>query len=103
MPAEVRQYNTATFETQLLVNGNPKDISLATSKKIHFIDPDDNLETEDAAFTSDGTDGKIEADYTPDQLGGWRYQAEVILGGKLYHGNFHYFQCTPIADPAAHA
>lgn len=64
------------------------DISTATTKQIKFVGNTESV-TKTASFTTDGTDGKIEASLLSTDLtetGIWKVQAYVVLsGGGSYH------------------
>jgi hypothetical protein len=74
------------FELTLMDDTVVVDVSSAVAigtKQIHFVRPDGTASTEEASFTTDGTDGKIQF-ITPDvnfldQAGGWKIQGKVTL------------------------
>ena len=74
------------FEVTLLDEGSSPqivDLSTATVKELIFKDPAGTSTTQTAAFTTDGTDGKIQ--YTTltgdlDTAGLWYLQAHIVIG-----------------------
>jgi hypothetical protein len=63
------------------------NISTATSKFINFQRPDGTTEQKTAAFTTDGTDGKIRYVTVSgflDQAGGWKIEGEIHIGGSQW-------------------
>lgn len=72
------------------------DISAATSKVITLLKPSGESLEKTAAFTSDGTDGKIQYATVAgdiDEVGLWKIQAIVELGsGSLYHSSVKSFK-----------
>ena len=71
------------FEVALFDDVTPVDISSATAMKIIFTKPDKTRVENTAAFSSDGTDGKIKYTVSQatelDQKGNWKIQANVTL------------------------
>lgn len=71
------------------------DVSGATTKQLFFKKPDDTVLTKTAAFTTDGSDGKIQyasiaADL--DIAGWWNWQGKLILPGGTWRTDVHRFQ-----------
>ena len=70
------------FEVELQENDVTLDISAATTKALLFQKPDGTVVTQTAAFTTDGSDGKIQYITVADDLdqsGNWKLQARVTL------------------------
>lgn len=70
------------------------DVSAATTKQIIFKKADGTESTEDASFTSDGTDGQIEYAATSGDLnvnGVWLIQAKVVLAAGTFYSDVHQF------------
>lgn len=70
------------FEITVLENNVALDISAATDQKILFRKPDGTVLTKTAAFTTDGTDGKIEYQSQAgdiDVKGTWEIQGRLVL------------------------
>lgn len=64
-------------------NGAVKDISTASTKQIKFKRPSGSTFTKDAAFSDDGTDGRIYYTMTDGDLnlaGLWSCRAYLVLG-----------------------
>ena len=69
-------------------DGDAKDISSASTKQLKFTKPNGVVMTKDAAFSTDGSDGKIryttvEGDLTP--YGLWSCRAYLVMGGWTGH------------------
>ena len=80
------------FEVTLKDEGNSPeivDISTATVKELIFRAPNGTVTTHAAAFTTDGTDGKLQ--YTTISAsdlsisGDWRIQVHIVLGSASPH------------------
>jgi len=74
------------------------DISSATTKEIHFMDPGGNVTAKTASFTTDGTDGKIQYATILDDLdeeGWWKIQAFIIMPSGEWHTNIDKFRVYP--------
>lgn len=71
------------------------DISGASTKQIIFREPDDTAVVKTAAFTTDGTDGKMQ--YTTvaddlDQVGEWQHQGKVVIGSGTWKTDIEKFK-----------
>lgn len=78
-------------------DGNAVDISGATTKQFIFGKPPNYSikNTRDAAYVTDGTDGKIK--YTSqsgdlDEAGKWKMQGYVVKGASVLYTDIKYFQ-----------
>lgn len=63
------------------------DVSGATTKQIIFKKPDKTIDTQTAAFTTDGTNGKIQYASQAsdiDATGQWAIQGKVVLSGGTF-------------------
>lgn len=88
----VQEFNIGTrFIATIMEDGSVKDVSTATVKKITFKKPDGSTAIKDAAFVTDGTDGKIYYDSEAGFLtpsGPWEHQGYVEMTaprtGKWY-------------------
>lgn len=85
-PDTVRNGQTGTVFRATIKdeNGDPVDVSGAATKKIKARAPSGNVKEYAASFTTDGTDGQIEAEDTNadfvDENGYWTYWGYVDLG-----------------------
>ena len=85
MPVEIHKGDIGTvFEITLAgANGQPIDISAATTGSIIFDKPEKNgVVVMTPTFVTDGTDGKIKYSSTAsflDAVGVWAIQAEIVL------------------------
>ncbi len=108
MASEIHVGDIGTvFEVTLKDEGNSPeivDISTATTKELLFKAPSGTTLTKTAAFTTDGTDGKLE--YTTTSAtdlmmeGNWQIQAHIILGSASpkdaeWHSDIGSFRCHP--------
>ena len=74
------------------------DVSAAGTKQLKFRKPSGTVVTQTAAFTTDGTDGRIQ--YTTvsgdlDSTGQWSWQAYVALAAGTWHSSVSYFDVHP--------
>ena len=82
------------FEITVNDGASVVDISSATTKEITFRKADSTESVETAAFTTDGTDGKIRYTAVADDLdvvGVWNIQAKIIMPAGTWYtdvGNF---------------
>lgn len=87
------------FELTLMDDTVVVDVSTAVgagTKVIHFVKPDGTSTTEEAAFVTDGTDGKIKFT-TPDALflsdaGSWKIQGKVTLSSGTWSSDISSFK-----------
>lgn len=85
---EVRQYQVLPIQLTIKDQDDATiNISAATAKKIRIRKPDNSVLEKDAAFVSDGADGKIT--YTTEttdlnQVGTYQLQAVVTLSSVAY-------------------
>ena len=74
----------------------PLDISNQTAMEIVLLGPGSNRLTAVAAFVTDGTDGKMTANFASGQLnpaGDWKVQGNVTLPGSvIYHTEVKTFE-----------
>ena len=93
------------FELTIVdTDGTAIDVSTASVKYIYFADPDGDKVCKTAAFTTDGTDGKIQ--YTTiagdiDEVGTWLVQGYVETSlGKFYteRGDFKVLPTLYVAE-----
>ena len=71
------------------------DVSGATTKQVLFRKPDGTVVANDAEFTTDGTDGKIQYTSVADDLdtvGQWHIQARVTLPAGTWRSDVGVFQ-----------
>lgn len=64
------------------------NVSTASIKKIYFVDPNGGKLAKTAAFTTDGSDGKIQyvgVSGDIDVVGSWRMQGYVEMGTSKYY------------------
>ena len=76
-------------------NGNPVDISSASTKQFIIVKPDGTKVTKDTSFITDGTDGKM--GYTVESgvfnlAGVYRVQSYIKIGSKEFHSNISTFK-----------
>lgn len=92
----VADVGTAFVCTIVDEDGAVVDVSSATVKQLWFQKPDQSTVAFDAAFVTDGTDGKIRyvtsAASDLDQSGGWKLQGHVAFGGYVLHSDVHKFK-----------
>jgi hypothetical protein len=92
---EIHENDVGTvFEVTLKDGDTVVDVSGATDKKIIFRKGDQTTVSKTAAFTTDGTDGKIRyisvaGDLTP--AGKWTMQAYVESVSGKWHSDKHHF------------
>ena len=102
MAEEIHLYDIGTvFEVTLQEDDVDLDISAATLATIIFVKPDGEVVAQEAEFTTDGTDGKIQ--YTTiaddlDQTGKWRIQARVALPTGTWSSSRSSFKVYPNLD-----
>lgn len=82
------------FRATVTDNATPKDISSATLKQLIFLKPDRTKLTKTAAFTTDGSDGKIQ--YTTilndlDQVGRYVIQGYIETPAGKWHTDYYRF------------
>jgi len=80
-------------------NGEPLDISDATLKEYRLRKPDASVVTKDPAFTTDGTDGKLEytvVDGDLDQSGLWSLLVYLEFGTNHWYTKKLSFVVDPI-------
>lgn len=73
-------------------DGDPVDVSTATTKKIILRKPDGSAMIDDVAFTSTGSDGKVRwwvSSGELDQVGDWQFQLYLVLSVNTYHSDIH--------------
>lgn len=78
-----------------------KDVSTATTIKLLLVDPDGDVRTLDADFTTDGTDGYVEyvtVDGDLDVPGHYQYQFRLTIAGKPHTSSAGHFQVDPALD-----
>jgi len=76
-------------------DGSVVDISGASTKQLNFLPPDGVNKVMDAAFVTDGTDGKMKyvaADGFVDEVGLWRWQGYVELASGKKKTDIHSFR-----------
>lgn len=79
-------------------NGQPKDISDATVKQIEIVKPDGTTVVETAAFTTTGTDGKIQYVFLTaelNQVGKWLARGYLETPGWTGHTSQVSFAVDP--------
>lgn len=92
---EVHVDDIGTVFVVTLMDGDAVvDINGATTKSLKFGKPDQTSITKTAAFTTDGTDGKLQ--YTTlandlDAMGQWQIQAYVVLPTGTWHSDIGEF------------
>ena len=87
MTIKVGDWGTA-IELTVQENGVAVDISGATTKTITFYKPDGTHVVKTAAFTTDGTDGKMRYTVTADELnqsGTWRAVGWIVTATGGWH------------------
>jgi hypothetical protein len=78
------------IRVELKDGGEVLDVSTASIKKIKFKKPNGTVVSKNAAFTTDGSDGKIQytTEASPnnilDEPGKWEYQAYIEMSGKWH-------------------
>lgn len=80
-----------------------QDISGATTKQLKFRKPNSGtVITKSAAFTTDGTDGKLQWSTTSvddlDESGLWVLQAYLVIGSNIHHSDTVQFTVYPNLD-----
>lgn len=80
------------------------DISGASAKVFKWVAPNGDVDEHTAAFTTDGTDGKLEFVTTVagdlDQVGGWKSFAHITdAGGTGYTGYTQEDQFNVLSNP----
>lgn len=83
-----------TIRVTIKENGNPLDISAATTKTFKFRKPSGAVVTKAAVFTTSGADGNLE--YTTivddlDETGSWLGQVFLGFTGGQWHTDFFRF------------
>ena len=86
------------FELTVMDGASVVDVSTATTKEIVFRKPDGSTATKTAAFTTNGSDGKIR--YTTVALdlsvaGDWAVQAHVVLPTGEWRSDLSTFRVYP--------
>ncbi len=83
MAFEYRQGDSGGFmELAFEENGSPISIATATTKEFVLVDPRGVATARAGAFSTDGTDGKLELAVTPDfwpTSGKWRVFGHVVI------------------------
>ena len=96
---EVHEGDIGTiFEVTVQDGDSAVDISGATTKQIIFEKPDGSTVTKDAAFVSDGSDGKIKHTIVSgdlDMAGRWQIQAYVVLVAGSWKSDLGSFMVYP--------
>jgi hypothetical protein len=78
------------FDITVVEDGEPLNISSATTKELIFRKTDKTTVTKEAAFVTNGADGKIRyvtADGDLDQAGVWKLQVHLILPDGEWKSN----------------
>lgn len=80
-------------------DGEIVDVSSSSAIAFKFEKPDGSILETTGSLYSDGTDGKV--DYTTqtgdiDQVGIWKYQVYVTLGGGILHTRKEKIRVEPI-------
>lgn len=78
--------------------GPPINLSSYTTLEFLFIDPDGDCFTRDAAFVTNGNDGKLEYITVPGDLsepGTWRIQPHVAKTGEDHFAEVTRFEVLP--------
>lgn len=79
-------------------DGADVDISTATAKSIVLRSPSGDISTHTASFLTDGTDGVVYyATVAGDlnEVGIWKIQGVISIGGGTYHSNITSFKVYP--------
>ncbi len=88
------------FEITIKEDGVVVDVSSATLKQILFLKPDGAVLTASAAFTTDGTDGKIQYKTLSGNInltGIWHWQGKVTLAtGGPFHTSVRTFRVESV-------
>jgi hypothetical protein len=93
--AEIHAFDTGTnFDITVYENGAVMDVSAASTKQFVFRKTDLTIVVKDAAFITDGKDGKLR--YTTlagdlDQKGVWRLQIHLTFPTGQWHSNIQKF------------
>ncbi len=79
------------------VSGTPTvlDVSSATTKELTFKSPSGVSATKSAVLATDGSDGKIKyttVDGDLDEVGTWRIQAKIGIGGGVFRSDVGSFK-----------
>ncbi len=79
------------------VSGTPTvlDVSSATTKELTFKSPSGVSATKSAVLFTDGSDGKIKyttVDGDLDEVGTWRIQAKIGIGGGVFRSDVGSFK-----------
>jgi hypothetical protein len=93
----IRQNDIGT-ELQVQINDCNEvviDVSAASSKQIILKKPSGAMLTKDADFVTDGTDGLLS--YVTqsgdlDEIGTWKIQSSVSIGGNVWKSSFKSFK-----------
>ena len=97
---EVRSGDEGTiFRTTIVDNGTAVDVSTASTKEIKFLDPKGVKVVKTAAFTTDGSDGKIEyITLTNDivQVGVWSIEGYVETSAGKWTSGPDQFNCRKV-------
>jgi hypothetical protein len=78
------------FEATIMDGAVVVNISTATTKQLIFRGPNGSSKTKAAAFTTDGTDGKLRYVTTAndlDPVGQWSWQAYVVMSAGSWHSD----------------
>lgn len=99
MANPVQGADGVVFEVTIVEDEVAIDMSAATGLFLDFTKPYGGSLQKAAAFTTDGTDGKIEVSLSSaelDQAGVWQIQARFTLGSFVGPTAFDFF----VVDPA---
>lgn len=95
MGQEIKKDDIGTIFILTIKDGETTvPIQSASTKEVCFEKPDGSVVTKDAAFLTDGSDGKII--YTSvsgdlDIVGGWRIQAHVVIDTGTFSSSIEPF------------
>jgi hypothetical protein len=95
---EVHVGDVGTTFILTVTDGTAVDVSGATTKQILFGKPNGSTVTKTAAFTTDGTDGKVQYSTVANDLdmaGVWNIQAYVVLAAGSWHSDVTSFVVYP--------
>lgn len=99
MAEEIHVNDVGTvFEATIADSNGVVPLVTATTRQLLFQLPDGSVLTKTAAFTTDGTDGKME--YATEalflsQAGVWQWQPYVVFAGGEWHADVQIFVVYP--------
>lgn len=86
--APIQAGNLTLFRLRFLdEDGVALDLSSSSDWKIVLSDPSGAVTVNNAALTTDGSDGMIQAALTPSLAGTWRVQGRITLDGATKHSS----------------